>query len=107
MRFGRRHPALTVAGLAGAGLFGGVELATGVLLGASVAALIRRPNGAAPTQSAARRAGGLHRFLARTPHDLHELKERARSVMQAARGDFTPSTQPAQEEPRPAQEAPV
>ena len=88
-RFGREHPALAVAGIAGAGLLGGIEMAAGVLLGAGVAALLRRPNGQPMTERSAEERGRIRRVLDQTPHDLHELKERARAVLLAARGKIT------------------
>jgi hypothetical protein len=80
-----------VAGLVGAGLVGGIEMATGVLLGAGVAALIRRkgaPSAEPSAEPPAATRGRMRRLLDRAPHDLHELKERARAVMLAARGDL-------------------
>jgi hypothetical protein len=75
-QFGRRHPALTVAGLAAAGLLGGVELAAGVLLGAGVAALLRRPSGS-PGQPETR------------AQELRQrIEERARAIVSAARGEI-------------------
>jgi hypothetical protein len=87
VRFGREHPALTVAGLAGAGLLGGLEMAVGVLLGAGVAALIKRPNGHAAAETAREARSRVRQMLDRTPH---ELRERARAVVLAARGKITP-----------------
>ena len=100
LRFGQRHPALTVAGIAGAGLFGGIEMAAGVLLGAGVAALIRRRgNGVAEPVTSAERHGRIHRILERTPHDLRDLKQRARAVMSAALGESSPEPSMPQQKP--------
>jgi hypothetical protein len=80
--FGRRHRALTVAGVAAVGLFGGVELAAGVLIGAGVAALLRRPS----------EASAVSESSAQTHARMHELRqrveERARAVISAARGEI-------------------
>lgn len=90
VRFGREHPALTVAGLAGAGLLGGIEVAAGVLLGAGVVALIRRPSRAATPEPRTEPRGPMRRTLDQLPHDLSDLKQRARAVMLAARGQNGP-----------------
>jgi hypothetical protein len=87
VRFGREHPALTIAGLAGAGLLGGLEMAVGVLLGAGVASLIRRRNGHATAEAAGEAKRRVRQMLDRTPH---EIRERARAVVLAARGKITP-----------------
>lgn len=87
VRFGRKHPALTVAGIAGVGLVGGIEMAAGVLLGAGVAALLRRSNGAVTRTPAEETRGHMRGILDRTPHDLNELKQRARAVIHAALGE--------------------
>ncbi|MBX3159767.1 MAG: hypothetical protein KF773_27605 [Deltaproteobacteria bacterium] len=81
MRFAREHPALSAIGAAGIGLFGGAEVAAGVLIGAGVMAVLhrrRRPPLRERAQS----------LLDRAPH---ELKERVRAVMQAARGRLHPN----------------
>jgi len=80
--FGRRHPAWTIAGLATAGLAGGIEMAAGVLLGAAVLALLRRPDSSRTTEAPAQPRG--QRF------DLQRLKDRAHAVMLAARGELGP-----------------
>src|SRR5690606_30202632 len=87
IRFGREHPTLTVVGLAGAGLLGGLEMAAGVLIGAGVAAAIRRRSGRAVAEPAREARGRLRRAIDRTRHDLGE---RARAVVLAARGKITP-----------------
>jgi hypothetical protein len=81
-RFTRKHPGLTIAGLAVAGLAGGVELAAGMVLGAGVAALIRRPReGAAPSEPSAQPETRMHELRQR-------FEERARAVISAARGEI-------------------
>jgi hypothetical protein len=81
-RFTRNHPGLTIAGLAVAGLAGGVELAAGMVLGAGVAALIRRPReGAAPSEPSPQPEAKLHELRQR-------FEERARAVISAARGEI-------------------
>lgn len=113
MQFGRKHPVLTVAGLAGAGLVGGIEMAAGVLLGAGVTALMRRRNTAGWLQGETRheeppheeahheRRQRMREMLARAPHDLQGLRERARAVVLAARGEIHAPA--AQREQRPAE----
>lgn len=96
MQFGRRHPVLTVAGLAGVSLVGGIEMAAGVLVGAGVFALLRpgRPREAAhdeqgqPSEERHEAHGRMRRMLDRAPQDLHAWRERARAVMLAARGEI-------------------
>ncbi len=67
----RKHPTLTLLSVAGIGLFGGIELAAGVLLGMGVSAFVRRSNG----QSAAK------------SHDAFDaLRARMREIVLAARG---------------------
>lgn len=77
----RAHPALSVLGAAGLGLLGGFELAAGVLIGAGVIAALRHtPNGSLRERA--------KQILDRAPHDL---RERARALVQAARGKTTTS----------------
>jgi hypothetical protein len=84
VRFVREHPALSILGTAGLGLFGGIELATGVLIGAAVLAALRPTNGTSLRD----------RARAILDHAPRDLRERARAVVQAARGkDATPSDQ--------------
>jgi hypothetical protein len=104
VRFGREHPALTIAGLAGAGLFGGLEMAAGIVLGAGVAALVRRPNGHSTAEPAREIRGRMRQMLDRAPH---ELKERARAVLLAARGKITAPPGAEHEAPAPVHEAPA
>lgn len=78
----RRHPALTVAGVATLGLFGGVEAAAGILLGAAILALVR--DGAAPSAAPSHRVRDRVRELW---NDLPQtVRERTRAIVQAARG---------------------
>jgi hypothetical protein len=56
MTFARRHPGATVIGAAGIGLFGGLEIAAAVLIGAGVAALVRLPDRAPRTTDVRDRA---------------------------------------------------
>ncbi len=79
-QFGRRHPLLTIAGVAAAGLAGGIEMAAGVLLGAAALAVVRRRNIQPTTEAPAREEP-------RSP-ELQRFRERARAVMMAARGDL-------------------
>lgn len=79
-RFGRRHPMLTVAAVAAAGLTGGMELAAGVVLGAGVAALLRRSPGAPPSEAPGQPSARMHELR-------RELEDRARAVIRAARGE--------------------
>src|SRR5574338_715443 len=100
MQFGRRHPVLTVAGLAGVGLVGGLEMAAGVLVGAGVTALIRRRDHTArlregthheeaqPPEAQHEGPGRMRRMLERAPQDLLAWRERARAVVLAARGEI-------------------
>jgi hypothetical protein len=86
--FARRHPALTVIGVAGAGLLGGIELAAGVLIGAGVAALVRARDGHAVEAKGHVVRDRASALFERAPD---EMKKRARAVMQAARGKLEPS----------------
>jgi hypothetical protein len=83
----RRHPAVSILTAAALGLFGGIEVAGGVLIGAGVAVALRRPLGAAGEDKRVRAKRHRARsILARAPH---EVKERARAVVDAARGKAT------------------
>jgi hypothetical protein len=77
----RRHPGLTVLGAAGIGLFGGPEVAAAILIGAGVTAFVR---GKAPAAGVRQRARA---FADRAPG---AVRERLRSVVQAARGKAAP-----------------
>ena len=112
VRFGRAHPALTIVGVAGVGLAGGLEMAAGVVLGAGFAALIGRSNdrgrgmaepapearGRGMTEPAPETRGRMRQLLDRTPHDL---KQRARAVVLAARGKITPPPEAEHKPPPP------
>jgi ElaB/YqjD/DUF883 family membrane-anchored ribosome-binding protein len=81
-QFARRHPALSILGAAGLGLLGGVEVAGGMLIGAGVMLALRSKTGETGEHAHAVR----HRarsILARAPR---EVRERARAVVDAARG---------------------
>lgn len=56
MTYARAHPRLSVLGVAGLGLFGGLEVAAAVLLGAGVAALVKLPDRAPPMDGVRARA---------------------------------------------------
>jgi len=95
--FGRRHPVLTTLGLTGAALFGGVEVAFGALIGATVATMIRRSNGAPKSEpQQAREPEPAPRPTPSEPAKTHGLRERAIAVMHAALGDSTLAPQPKQ-----------
>ncbi len=89
VRFARRHPALTLMGVAGAGLVGGFELAAGVVIGAGVMSMFRTRNGRAVEAEA-------HAVRERARNAIDrvspEIKKRARAVVQAARGQIEPKT---------------
>lgn len=89
LSFARRHPALSLIGVAGVGLVGGVELATGVLIGVGAAALLGRGPSAAPGV-AHERGEHDHHLRDRARHAQHEAMERARALYQALRGELTP-----------------
>ena len=81
--FARRHPALTVIGAAGLGLFGGIELAAGMLAGAGIMLLVARQRGPRePTQA------------------MGAVRERARAVVDAALGKPAAPASPIAQEPR-------
>ena len=93
--FARRHPIMTVLGAAGLGLFGGIEMAAGVLLGAGVYAAVRgrRRSGAAheikeEVQEEAEDVGERTRGI--LDRATPELRQRARAIVQAARGKIGP-----------------
>jgi len=91
--FARRHPIMTVLGAASLGLFGGIEMAAGVLLGAGVYAALRVRQG----------RGTVTREIPQEPEDVEqrtrgildraspELVSRAKAVVQAARGKIGPT----------------
>lgn len=65
MTYAREHPRLAVLGAAGIGLFGGIELAAAVLVGAGVAALVKLPDRAPPMEAVRDRARS---FIERVRH---------------------------------------
>ncbi len=71
----RRHPTLSVLGAAGVALFGGVEIAAAVLVGAGVAALVHAGEAQKPGSSVRERARNIS----------HAMKERARTVVDSMR----------------------
>jgi hypothetical protein len=56
MTYAREHPRLSVLGVAGLGLFGGLEVAAAVLLGAGIAAVVKLPDRAPPIEGVRDRA---------------------------------------------------
>ena len=85
MGFARRHPTLSVLGAAGVALFGGVEIAAAVLVGAGVAAIVHAGEGSTePTRSVRERARSI---VDRAPA---AVKERVRAAMDAVRGRNAP-----------------
>lgn len=87
LSYARQHPALSILGVAGVGLLGGLELAAGLLLGAGVSSLLLQKNGHGRTAPRAR-GDRVRRLLDRTPR---ELLKRGRAVVQAARGKIAPA----------------
>ncbi len=77
--FARRHPVVAVLGAATASLIGGLEVATGVLIGAGVLALLRSHGEAV-----------MHAEPSAQSASSVDLRARARAVMQAARGKLEP-----------------
>lgn len=106
LQLARRHPMLTVAGVATIGLFAGIELAAGVLLGAGVATVVRsrrsRPplplaqQQAAPAQEPeahepeAQESETVERARAYVDRMTPEIRRRVKAVVQAARGRLAP-----------------
>jgi hypothetical protein len=86
--FARRHPALTLIGAAGVGLFGGIEMAAGILVGAGVAAMLRLAGVRATEPGEHEAPEHVRGVLSKAPH---ELAQRARAMAQAARGKLPPS----------------
>jgi len=68
MSFAREHPRTMVIGAAGIGLFGGLEIAAAMLVGAGVAALVKLPDRAPPMAAVRDRA--------------RSMAERVRNVVQ-------------------------
>jgi ElaB/YqjD/DUF883 family membrane-anchored ribosome-binding protein len=103
MTFVRHHPVVSVLGAAGVGLLGGPELAFGVVLGAGIAVLIDRRGagrsvGAAMEAGAADAAEGARHVRQRAREILDGapgiVKQRARAVVQAVRGQIAPVPEP-------------
>ncbi|HEX3476401.1 MAG TPA: hypothetical protein VHT91_15360 [Kofleriaceae bacterium] len=101
----RHHPVVSVLGAAGVGLIGGPEIALGVVLGAGVAVLIdRRGAGrsvhATVEAGAADAADGARHVRQRAREILDGapgiVRQRARAVVQAVRGQIAPVPEPEQ-----------
>lgn len=86
---------LTVVGLGSAALIGGIELAAGVVVGAGLDAMLRRPRrltGESAGSSAA--TGETHDMSERLASRARLVRERARAVVDAARGKpYAPSSE--------------
>jgi len=94
LAFVRRHRALSVMGAAGAGLIAGPEIALGIVLGGGIALLIDRT----AARTSARRleeevvdTARSVRQRARHMFDAETVKQRARAVIQAVRGQIQPA----------------
>ncbi len=105
MTFVRHHPVVSVLGAARVGLIGGPEIALGVVLGAGIAVLIDRRGGGraageAVEASAADAAEGARHVRQRAREILDGapeiVKQRARAVFQAVRGQIAPVPEPEQ-----------
>ncbi|HEX8108864.1 MAG TPA: hypothetical protein VF516_14130 [Kofleriaceae bacterium] len=105
MTFARQHPVMSVLGAAGVGLIGGPEIALGVVLGAGVAVLIDRRGGERAVgevveASAGDAAEGARHVRQRAREILDGapeiVKQRARAVVQAVRGQIAPMPEPEQ-----------
>jgi hypothetical protein len=99
MTFMRHHPVASVLGAAGVGLLGGPEIALGVVLGAGISVLIDRRGagrsaGAAVDAGAPDAAEGARHVRQRAREILDGapgiVKQRARAVVQAVRGQIAP-----------------
>lgn len=84
LEYARRHPAMTAIGAAAIGLLGGVELAAGVLIGAGVMAVARARDQKSIEEEA-------HDLKERGRKIMPDMKQRARAVVKAARGELQPS----------------
>ncbi len=78
VRYARAHPKLSVLGAAGLGLFGGLEVAVAMLVGAGIAAFVHAG------------VGKVERARPLAERASSKVKERARAVVQAARGKIAP-----------------
>lgn len=105
MTFVRHHPVVSVLGAAGVGLIGGAEVALGAVLGAGITAMINRRGGGraageAVEASAADAAEGARHVRQRAREILDGapeiVKQRARAVFQAVRGQIAPVREPEQ-----------
>lgn len=99
MTFARHHPVVSVLGAAGLGLIGGPEIAFGVVLGAGIAVLIDRRDGQrsarATVEAGAADAAEGARHVRQRARELLDgapgiVKQRARAVVQAVRGQIAP-----------------
>ena len=105
MTFARHHPVVSVLGAAGLGLIGGPEVAFGVVLGAGIAVLIDR-RGAGRSAVGAVEAGAADaaegaRHVRQRAREILDgapgiVKQRARAVVQAVRGQIAPVPEPEQ-----------
>lgn len=103
MMFVRHHPVVSVLGAAGVGLIGGPEIAFGVMLGAGIAVLIDR-RGASRSAGPAMDAGAADaaetaRHVRQRAREILDgapgiVKQRARAVVQAVRGQIAPVPEP-------------
>jgi ElaB/YqjD/DUF883 family membrane-anchored ribosome-binding protein len=105
MTFVRHHPVVSVLGAAGVGLIGGPEIALGAVLGAGIAVMIDRRGGGRAVgdvveASAADAAEGARHVRQRAREILDGapeiVKQRARAVVQAVRGQIAPVPEPEQ-----------
>ena len=105
MTFMRHHPVVSVLGAAGVGLIGGAEVALGAVLGAGIAVLIDRRGADRSVRTtveagAADAAEGARHVRQRAREILDEapgiVKQRARAVVQAVRGQIAPVPEPEQ-----------
>jgi hypothetical protein len=78
VQYARAHPKLSVLGAAGLGLFGGLEVAVAMLVGAGIAAFVHAG------------IGEVERAQAPAERAQSKVKERARAVVQAVRGKIAP-----------------
>lgn len=105
MTFARHHPVVSVLGAAGLGLIGGPEVAFGVVLGAGIAVLIDRRGAGRSVRGdveagAADAAEGARHVRQRAREILDGapaiVRQRARAVVQAVRGQIAPVPEPEQ-----------
>jgi hypothetical protein len=99
MTFMRHHPVASVLGAAGVGLLGGPEIALGVVLGAGISVLIDRRSAGrsagAPVDAGAADAAEGARHVRQRAREILDgapgiVKQRARAVVQAVRGQIAP-----------------